>query len=94
MSPEIIRLHAIVRGRVQGVGFRFFAQREAETLSLTGWVANCRDRSVEVVAEGSRDALDRFLQSLRRGPASAHVTHVDAEFLSATHEFDQFRVEL
>ena len=94
MSPEIIRLHAVVRGRVQGVGFRFFTQREAETLGLTGWVANLHDRSVEVMAEGPRDALDRFLQVLRRGPASAQVTQVQHDFLPATHEFDEFRVEL
>ena len=94
MSHEIVRLQVVVRGRVQGVGFRFFAQREAEALSLTGWVANRRDRSVEVVAEGPRDALDRLLQSLRRGPASAQVTAIQHDFLPATHEFDEFRVEL
>jgi acylphosphatase len=94
MSQEITRLQASVYGRVQGVGFRFFTQREAEGLGLTGWVANRRDRSVEVVAEGPRAALERFLQTLRRGPASAQVTRVQHEFLSATHEFDEFRVEL
>lgn len=94
MSLEIIRLQAIVRGRVQGVGFRYFTQRAAEALSLTGWVANRPDRSVEVVAEGPRDVLDRFLAALRRGPASAHVTAVQSDFLPATFEFDEFRVEL
>jgi acylphosphatase len=94
MSPEIIRLQAIVRGRVQGVGFRFFTQREADALNLTGWVANRHERSVEVVAEGPRDTLERFLQALQRGPASSHVTDVQHEFLPATHEFDEFRVEL
>lgn len=94
MSQEIFRLHAIVRGRVQGVGFRFYTQREAEALGLTGWVANQADRSVEVVAEGPRDALDQLLHYLRRGPASAQVTQVQHNFLPATHEFDDFHVEL
>ena len=94
MSQEIVRLHALVRGRVQGVGFRFFTQREAEALGLTGWVANRADRSVEVVAEGPRDLLDRFLLAVRRGPTSGHVTDLQHDFLPATREFDAFRIEL
>ena len=94
MGTEIVRLHAVVYGRVQGVGFRFHTQQEADEMSLTGWVANRADRSVEVVAEGSRDTLDRFLKYLQRGPASAHVTRVDYDFQPATREFDQFRVAL
>lgn len=94
MSQEILQLHAIVRGRVQGVGFRFSTQREAVALGLTGWVANQADRSVEVVAEGPRDALDQLLRYLRRGPTSAQVTHVQHDFLPATHEFDDFHIDL
>jgi acylphosphatase len=94
MSVEIVRLHAVVYGRVQGVGFRFHTQREAEVLSLTGWVANRADRSVEVVAEGPRDTLNRFLKYLQHGPTSAHVINVQHDFQPATHEFDEFRVEL
>ena len=94
MSQEIIRLHAIVSGRVQGVGFRYFTQREADALGLAGWVANRADRSVEVVAEGPRDTLDRLLLALRRGPTSSHVTAVQHDFLPATREFDAFSIEL
>ena len=73
------RLHAIVRGSVQGVGFRWFVQRAAGRLALRGWVANRSDRSVEVVAEGSPDALDQLLTALRAGPPSSHVDAVEAE---------------
>jgi acylphosphatase len=62
-------LRAVVYGRVQGVGFRFFVQDEAAKLGLTGYARNLSNgRSVEVVAEGPTPALDRLLASLRRGP--------------------------
>jgi acylphosphatase len=93
MSETIARLHVMVRGRVQGVGFRLYTQQAAEELGLTGWVANRSDRSVEVVAEGPRAALDQFLKSVKRGPSMAQVTDLQHEYLTATREFDEFRVE-
>ena len=70
------RLHAIIRGRVQGVGFRYFVQENAIRLGLSGWVRNRWDGSVEVLAEGKRKDLEVFLGSLRRGPRSSNVTSV------------------
>jgi len=73
---------ATVRGRVQGVGFRWFVSREADLLGLTGWVANESDGSVHVRAEGSAEAVDQLLVALRAGPAGAWVDSVDvAELL-------------
>ena len=73
-SGERARLVALVHGRVQGVGYRMFAIRHAQALGLTGHVRNLPDhRTVEVVAEGPRDALDRLLAHLRRGPYGARV---------------------
>lgn len=72
-----MRLHAVVRGRVQGVGFRWFVREEARALDLAGWVANRRDGSVEVEAEGSADGIDRLRQVLLRGPDGASVAGVD-----------------
>ena len=63
----------IVRGRVQGVGFRWFAWREAERLGLGGFARNLRDGSVEVVSQGSDAALDLLEQALRLGPPGARV---------------------
>ncbi len=72
------RLVALVRGHVQGVGFRWFVQHEAAALRLEGWVANQVDGSVEVVAEGPRSALDELLLRLWEGPMGAAVADVDA----------------
>ena len=68
---------AVVRGQVQGVGYRWFAQRMAARLELSGWVANRADGSVEVLAEGPESDLTAFLAALREGPASGHVSDVE-----------------
>ena len=64
---------ALVCGRVQGVGFRFFAERAARELGLRGWVRNLPDGSVETLVEGDDAAIEQYLQRLRRGPAGARV---------------------
>lgn len=76
-GPGPRRLVATVRGYVQGVGFRWFVQREASRLGLSGWVANLSDGSVEVVAEGADADLDQLVAALRQGPAGAAVSQVD-----------------
>jgi acylphosphatase len=86
------RLHAIVRGRVQGVGFRYWALREARFLNLTGWVRNTPGGAVEVMAEGARDSLLSLLASLRDGPSNADVESVEPRFGPATGEFSDFRI--
>ncbi|MGH7645540.1 MAG: acylphosphatase [Gemmatimonadales bacterium] len=67
----------IVRGRVQGVGFRWFVWREAERLGLAGWVHNLPDGSVEVVAQGPEAALQDLDRALGQGPQLARVDGVD-----------------
>lgn len=84
------RLHAIIEGRVQGVGFRAFAIRKAEELGINGWVRNRWDGSVEVIAEGERTMLDKFVAALFVGPASAYVTRITPEWQAATGEFARF----
>lgn len=73
------RLRAVVRGSVQGVGFRWYVQRTAARLELQGWVANRADRSVEVVAEGATKDIEELLQALRDGPPSSVVSAVDVQ---------------
>jgi acylphosphatase len=92
MSANKKRLHARVYGRVQGVNFRYFTQREAVARDLTGWVANRPDGSVEVVAEGEQTGLQRLLRFLHQGPSSARVERVDADWKVATGEFGRFRI--
>jgi acylphosphatase len=91
-STRHARVHAVVRGYVQGVNFRYYTMRTARRLGLSGWVANRRDGAVETVAEGSRSDLDDFVGFLHRGSPSASVQGVDVEWESPTGEFNDFRV--
>ena len=75
----VVRIEATVRGRVQGVGFRWFVSRAASRLELAGWVTNRRDGSVLLVAEGTEAALENLLAIVERGPAGASVDHVEVK---------------
>ena len=86
------RLHAFLKGNVQGVGFRYFTRQTAQENNLTGWVRNLRDGRVEVMAEGEHEDLNQFLVRLRKGPISADVNNIDYEFNEAQGEFNTFRV--
>ena len=88
------RLHAIIHGRVQGVGYRAFAIRSAQQIGLTGWVRNRYNGTVETVAEGDRTQLENYLKVLQRGPISSNVTTIDEEWSAATMEFDQFKIKM
>ncbi len=92
MSEQHQRLQAVVRGRVQGVSFRYYTLERANALGLTGWVCNRPDRSVELVAEGPRSALDELVVFLRRGPSAARVTEVETHWLTATGQYDGFEI--
>ena len=87
------RLHAVVRGRVQGVGFRWFVQRTAADLELAGWVMNRHDRAVELVAEGPADRLDELLAAVRQGPPSSSVADVEVARSPAQGDLRGFRIE-
>lgn len=76
-----VRVRAVVAGRVQGVWFREGCRREAETLGVAGWVRNRADGSVEIEAEGDRQAVEALLAWARRGPARARVSAVRVEDL-------------
>jgi acylphosphatase len=86
------RLEANIRGRVQGVSFRYYTQVEASRLDLTGWVRNERDGSVSVVAEGTETDLELFLTFLKNGPRSAHVEQVSNSWSEAVMEFKDFSI--
>ena len=87
-----MRVHAVVRGRVQGVGFRYFVEREAGKLGLTGWVRNRPDGSVECTAQGERAPLDRFVASLHKGPRLASVSGVDLRWEDGDATYSTFEV--
>ena len=88
------RLHAVIHGDVQGVGFRWFVVEQARPLGLRGWVRNRPDGSVEVTAEGERADLERLLAAARRGPHSAHVTDVEVEWHQARGDLRGFDLTL
>ena len=81
-----------IKGRVQGVGFRFSALDEAQRLGLTGWVRNRHHGDVELVAEGDAVQLKRLVTWCHVGPRGALVTDVEQEWLVHTGEFDSFRI--
>lgn len=90
MADEKHRLHAIIRGRVQGVNFRAYTQREAFKLGVVGWVMNRQDTTVEVVAEGTKTQLDALLTWLHQGSPGSRVDAVEATWHPATGEFTEF----
>ena len=93
MSETTTRLHAQIYGRVQGVNFRYYTQVEANRLGIVGWVTNRPDRSVEVVAEGKKEDVEKLLNFLHQGPPSARVERVEHTWAEATGAFKNFRVK-
>jgi len=94
INSKMKRLHAILQGRVQGVGFRYFVLEQAKALNLTGWVRNRWDGTVEVLAEGEKPKLEKLLTLLNRGPRSANVYNINSSWEEATGEFSDFIVRM
>ncbi len=83
----------VVRGRVQGVGFRWFVEREAQLLGVAGWVRNNYDGSVEVLATGTREQLARLRERLYAGPRAARVDEVAESEAQPVAGLKNFRIE-
>jgi len=83
----------VVRGRVQGVGFRWFVEREAKTLGIAGWVRNNADSSVEILAMGTPDQLSALRGRLRQGPRAARVDNVEESEAKPISGLTNFRIE-
>lgn len=92
MEENKVRLYAILNGRVQGVGFRYFVRQQAEELGLAGCVRNLRTGGVELLAEGERTTLEELVRALRHGPPGARVDDVNLDWTAATGEFHSFTV--
>lgn len=92
MQDQKLCLHAIVEGRVQGVGFRYFVADYALALGVTGWVRNRFSGDVEVLAEGNKEQLDKLLAILRKGPPASWVSQVNFEWNETGGEFHTFQV--
>jgi acylphosphatase len=87
-----VRAHLVVSGRVQGVFFRAETRDRAAALGLTGWVKNRPDQSVEAVAEGSREKIEKLIDWCRQGPPRAEVSNVIVTWEEYTGEFDGFKI--
>ena len=86
---RLIRIH----GKVQGVGYRFFATRVARRLGLKGSIQNLRDGTVEAIVEGEKKVIDEWIEELREGPRYAEVTKIDQETKEFTGRLGDFDVK-
>ena len=87
-----VRVRVRIEGRVQGVFFRSSAEARANRLGVTGWVRNCPDDSVELVAEGEKKKIDDLVAWCRHGPRGAAVRDVQVEWEKFSGEFSAFRI--
>lgn len=86
------RIHLIISGHVQGVGFRYFCLEQAQHLGISGFARNMPDGSVEVEAQGPKEKLDQFALAVSRGPRKAEVTNIEHEERTLLFPEPEFRV--
>ena len=86
------RFHVFIKGRVQGVGFRYFTKETAQKLGITGWVRNTYTGDVEITAEGNSDQINNFIIAIRKGPQSAFVSEFNPDWEEPTGEFKKFNI--
>jgi acylphosphatase len=93
-ETKIVRAHVWVKGRVQTVGFRAHVEYSARQIgALTGWVRNVGYDTVEAVAEGERDKVERFIDMMKQGPRASRVDESKVEWENITGEFQEFGVK-
>jgi acylphosphatase len=90
---DTVRIHIWVTGRVQGVGFRAFVQQYGAQFNLTGWVRNVGYDTVETVADGQREKLEKFAEAVKTGPRAGRVDEARIEWEAAIGEFQNFGVK-
>ena len=87
-----MRAQAIYKGRVQGVGFRFTAQRYANEIGITGYVKNLCGGQVEIVVEGEKKKVETFLEKIKKGPLSRYIDDVEIHYSEYTGAFRDFHI--
>ncbi len=90
---EIVGVQIVVQGKVQGVGFRAFAEYQAIQKGLNGWVRNRQDGTVEVEAHGPRSVLELFLTILRQGPRMSQVTKILVDWKDVNRQTQGFTIK-
>ena len=91
-GSEVVRVHVRATGRVQNVGFRAYVEYNARQAGVTGWVRNVGSDTVEAVAEGTRERLDRFVAAMKTGPRGGQVDETKIEWEHPTGEYGAFGV--
>ena len=87
-----VRAHIFISGDVQGVFFRRTAKAQAEKLGVVGWIRNRNDGSVEVVAQGEKDKVDKFIEWCKKGPPFAKVENMEVEWRKNIEDFEEFEI--
>ena len=87
-----VRAHLLISGRVQGVAFRYYAQDVAQSSGVKGWVRNCWDGKVEIVAEGEEGKVKKLISWCYQGPGSAIVEKINIEWEKYRGEFNSFAI--
>ena len=88
-----VRVHVVVSGLVQGVGYRYFVYNKAMSLTLTGYVRNLFSGDVEIEAEGDRSLVEEFMKQIKVGPRAAHVADMKIEWIKCTETHSGFEVQ-
>lgn len=91
-TETLIQAHLVIRGRVQGVGYRFFAQDTAEHHGLQGWVRNLPNGEVEAQVQGLRPVIELWVEDLKKGPPVARVESVDVDWRPCAAPFSGFEI--
>ena len=92
MAENLTRFHIFVSGLVQGVFYRQSTKEKAEELGLTGWVRNLPDGRVEIVAEGEEKKIKELIDWAKKGPISAEVRDLEADFEEYKNQFSEFKI--
>lgn len=92
MNQDQIELHAIVKGEVQGVGFRYTAQMYAQNIGLNGTVRNLPNGHVEIYVQGSKIAIDTFLKKLQKEAFLKEIDEIEVDYYSPKNSFNGFHI--
>ena len=94
MSQKNIETYnLLLSGRVQGVGFRYFAEARASRYNIKGYVKNTYDNRVEIVCQGELDNLDKFILEVKKGPSFSHITNVEMEEIKNSPVYKSFEIK-
>jgi acylphosphatase len=92
-NSDLVRAHVWVKGRVQNVGFRAHVEYSGRLIGVTGWVRNVSYDTVEAVAEGTREMVDRFIEAMKTGPTGSRVDESKVDWENPSGEFMRFDVK-